>query len=310
MKGLITIGQAAERLGVTRQTVINWSNSGIIKIHNIAGKQYWLDANSVEALKDSAKETNQQIKRLKEYKETLREEADKLESLVYDIKRDLHLVKGTAHIVASLDFYLSIPAMLYTLGVLTEREARVVEIVIKDGFAEASKEFGVAQERIRQIFVKAIRKSRDLTEIKERLAEIDKVKEDNQILKAEVSALEKELMEYHQMKHLNDQIDDEEKRKIFVEKDSLCRLLNEKMIDQDFSARTTNCLYYAGIETVGDIVRRTKTDLMKLRNFGKRSLDELDFFVTANGLSFGMDVDRVFRERLDLLRRNTDDVTD
>lgn len=310
MKGLITIGQAAERLGVTRQTVSNWSNSGIIKIHNIAGRQYWLDANTVEALKDSAKETNQQINRLKECKATLRKEADRLEKLIYEAKRDINLVSGTLAIITSMDFYTSIPKMLESLGLLTEREASIMEIVITGGLDKAAKEMELSRERIRQIYIKAIRKSRDLTNIKERLDEIDKVNEDNQILKAEVAALEKELMEYHQMKHLNDQIDDEEKRKIFVEKDSLCRLLNEKMVDQDFSARTTNCLYYAGVETVGDIVRRTKADLFKIRNFGRRSLDEIDFFVTAHGLSFGMDVDRVFRERLDLLRRNTDDVTD
>ena len=310
MKGLITIGQAAERLGVTRQTVSNWSNSGIIKIHNIAGRQYWLDANTVEALKDSARETNQQAKRLAEYKATLRKETDRLENLIYEARKDINLVSGTLAIITSMDFYTSIPKMLESLGLLTEREAHVMEIVITDGLDKAAKEMELSRERIRQIYIKAIRKSRDLTNIKERLDEIDKVNEDNQILKAEVAALEKELMEYHQMKHLNDQIDDEEKRKIFVEKDSLCRLLNEKMVDQDFSARTTNCLYYAGVETVGDIVRRTKADLFKIRNFGRRSLDEIDSFVTAHGLSFGMDVDRVFRERLDLLRRNTDDVTD
>ena len=68
------------------------------------------------------------------------------------------------------------------------------------------------------------------------------------------------------------------------------QLLKTKLIDMDLSVRALNCLKAAEVDTLGDLVSFNKNDLMKFRNFGKKSLTELDELVHNKGLNFGMDL--------------------
>ena len=68
------------------------------------------------------------------------------------------------------------------------------------------------------------------------------------------------------------------------------QLLKTKLIDMDLSVRALNCLKAAEVDTLGDLVSYHKTDLMKFRNFGKKSLTELSELVDNKNLSFGMDL--------------------
>jgi len=68
------------------------------------------------------------------------------------------------------------------------------------------------------------------------------------------------------------------------------QLLKTKLIDMDLSVRALNCLKAAEVDTLGDLVSFNKNDLMKFRNFGKKSLTELEELVNVKGLSFGMDL--------------------
>ncbi|MDD6018851.1 MAG: DNA-directed RNA polymerase subunit alpha [bacterium] len=70
------------------------------------------------------------------------------------------------------------------------------------------------------------------------------------------------------------------------------QLLKTKLVDMDLSVRALNCLKSAEVETLGDLVRYNKTDLLKFRNFGKKSLTELDDLLSELKLSFGMDITR------------------
>ena len=67
------------------------------------------------------------------------------------------------------------------------------------------------------------------------------------------------------------------------------QLLKTKLSEQDLSVRALNCLKAAEVETVGDLVRFNRNDLLKFRNFGKKSLSELDELLTTLNLHFGMD---------------------
>ena len=73
--------------------------------------------------------------------------------------------------------------------------------------------------------------------------------------------------------------------------------LKAKLIDLDLSVRALNCLKAAEVETLGDLVKFNKNDLLKFRNFGKKSLTELDELLEAQNLSFGMDVSRYKLEK-------------
>ncbi len=75
------------------------------------------------------------------------------------------------------------------------------------------------------------------------------------------------------------------------------QLLKTKLIDMDLSVRALNCLKAAEVDTLGDLVSFNKNDLMKFRNFGKKSLTELDELVMLKGLSFGMDLTKYKLEK-------------
>ena len=68
------------------------------------------------------------------------------------------------------------------------------------------------------------------------------------------------------------------------------QLLKTKLVDMDLSVRALNCLKAAEVDTLGDLVSFNKNDLMKFRNFGKKSLTELDELVAVKNLTFGMDL--------------------
>ncbi|MFN3918398.1 MAG: DNA-directed RNA polymerase subunit alpha [Flavobacteriales bacterium] len=68
------------------------------------------------------------------------------------------------------------------------------------------------------------------------------------------------------------------------------QLLKTKLVDMDLSVRALNCLKTADVETLGELVSYNKSDLLKFRNFGKKSLTELEDLVEAKGLHFGMNV--------------------
>lgn len=68
------------------------------------------------------------------------------------------------------------------------------------------------------------------------------------------------------------------------------QLLKTKLVDMDLSVRALNCLKAADIDTLGDLVSFNKNDLLKFRNFGKKSLTELEDLIESKGLSFGMNV--------------------
>ena len=70
------------------------------------------------------------------------------------------------------------------------------------------------------------------------------------------------------------------------------QLLKSKLVDLNLSVRALNCLKAAEVETLGQLVQYQKTDLLKFRNFGKKSLTELDDLLESLNLSFGTDISK------------------
>ena len=70
------------------------------------------------------------------------------------------------------------------------------------------------------------------------------------------------------------------------------QLLKTKLVDMDLSVRALNCLKAADVDTLGDLVTYNRNDLLKFRNFGKKSLTELDDLLDNMGLNFGMDISK------------------
>ena len=68
------------------------------------------------------------------------------------------------------------------------------------------------------------------------------------------------------------------------------QLLKTKLVDMDLSVRALNCLKAAEVETLGELVSFNRADLLKFRNFGKKSLNELEQLVASKNLDFGMNI--------------------
>lgn len=86
--------------------------------------------------------------------------------------------------------------------------------------------------------------------------------------------------------------DNEENEEFDEEVLHMRQLLKSKLVDVDLSVRALNCLKSAEVETLGELVVFNRNDLLKFRNFGKKSLTELDELLANLGLSFGMDISK------------------
>jgi DNA-directed RNA polymerase subunit alpha len=87
----------------------------------------------------------------------------------------------------------------------------------------------------------------------------------------------------------------EEEVKYDAETERIRKILMTSVDDLELSVRSHNCLKQANIETVGDLVSKTEQELLKFRNFGRKSLSELSEIVSNLGLEFGMDVDKYLK---------------
>jgi DNA-directed RNA polymerase subunit alpha len=75
------------------------------------------------------------------------------------------------------------------------------------------------------------------------------------------------------------------------------QLLKTKLVDMDLSVRALNCLKAADVETLGELCAYNKNDLLKFRNFGKKSLTELEDLLDSMNLTFGMDISKYKLEK-------------
>ncbi|MCK5740090.1 DNA-directed RNA polymerase subunit alpha [bacterium] len=93
--------------------------------------------------------------------------------------------------------------------------------------------------------------------------------------------------------------EDEEEPEVDEEVLRLRRLLKQSVDELELSVRSHNCLMAANIKTIGDLVRRDEAEMLKFRNFGRKSLTELAKILEDKGIIFGMDVDKYLKAEND-----------
>ena len=117
----------------------------------------------------------------------------------------------------------------------------------------------------------------------------DALKEAAKILMYHFSLFSEEKMAFENTTETNNPIDEGDLR--------MRKLLKTKLTDMNLSVRALNCLAAANLETLGDLVQYNKNDLLKFRNFGKKSLSELDTLLADLNLQFGMDISKYKLEK-------------
>lgn len=297
MAQLISIQEAANRLGVSRQTIMNWAKRRLIKLNNTSKEKNFslVDWETLEPLCGTVQEMLVAKEwfelKTKDYNDATR----KLEQMIKDTNDEIIARKRFYPFLDAKQFYLSIPKMLQEIGVLNAREANVVTMLI-DGktFEDISEELYISRERVRQIFAKAIRKSTHIAHLKEDLDAYEALKKKYTNLQESVKVMEEDVKEYIAYKEKTQ--GKVENAESIAEEERLLGQLATPMNDFDLSVRTLNCLRYSDIKTLGELVRLAKSDVMKIRNFGRKSLTELDDLIEELGLQWGMDVDLLYRK--------------
>jgi len=263
-KRLVSREDAAEFLRCTQQTVSNWVKNGVLKGHMINGRLF-VDSDTLHALTDSIAELEESKRKVNELLDKSNATASKLQNEIDDKRAALGLYRGGTASRITRD---AIASFLKSLGdVLPEKECDVLIGIVESGdVAYVADNHGLSEERTVQIANKACRRIRH--------AKCGKIVEENYHLKKRLSELERE----------NNNL-----RNGIVPPKSTERnpILDERIIDCDFSVRTINCLIGMGIDTVEKLAASKKSDILKYRNVGKKTLCEIEDFAKIHGINIG-----------------------
>jgi len=118
---------------------------------------------------------------------------------------------------------------------------------------------------------------------------------DGSITPEEALSTSGKILRDHIQLFINFDVEPEEEKvetKVDAETERIRKILLTNVEDLELSVRSHNCLKSANIKTIADLVRRDENEMLKFRNFGRKSLAELKEIVESFGLHFGMDVDK------------------
>lgn len=270
----IKASEVAEKFGVTRQTIRNWIDKGLIIAEKIDGSTY-CTTKSVKAIEDKFSEIVISEGALEAY-------IHKNHAACEEYEASIELLHST--IDANTELRLNKPRLTELIRVLFGivrvgidlRGERMIEMLLTGSDSkEISESYGVSPERVNQIVEKTIRI------LNCEGVQYQKLKEENERMKDELQTMENNVKSLRSFREPG--AEKLEYSKVDVQES----ILTKRLVDCNITVRTLNCLKAEDIETVGDLARRHKTDLLKLRNFGKKCLIEIDDFLNELGLEWG-----------------------
>jgi|TARA_R100000541_G_scaffold35018_3_gene43389 DNA-directed RNA polymerase subunit alpha len=121
------------------------------------------------------------------------------------------------------------------------------------------------------------------------------VETDGSVNAKEALTIAGKILKEHIEKFITEKIEEQftqEEEEVDAEKQRVANLLRTSIEDLNLSVRAYNCLKSANINSIGELVARDEQDLLKFRNFGKKSLTELQEVIEEKNLQFGMDVSK------------------
>jgi DNA-directed RNA polymerase subunit alpha len=121
------------------------------------------------------------------------------------------------------------------------------------------------------------------------------IETDGSVNAKEALTIAGKILKEHIEKFITEEIEEpftQEEEEVDAEKQRVANLLRTSIEDLNLSVRAYNCLKSANINSIGELVSRDEQDLLKFRNFGKKSLSELVEVIEEKNLEFGMDVSK------------------
>ena len=98
--------------------------------------------------------------------------------------------------------------------------------------------------------------------------------------------------------HFEEPIEEEVEEEVDEEVMRVRKLLDKSVDELELSVRSSNCLRAAEIKTIADLVQKSEPEMLKYRNFGRKSLKEIQDILGEMGLAFGMDITRYYENKL------------
>ena len=273
---MISRQKAAEMLDCNLQTVSNWVKRGVIRGHKV--DQYiMLDRDSILQYFDTLKDLADMEQKLIDMKTELKEKTKEMEATLDELRIRKFPSDRIMHV-----FRTNQLALIHLLGGgLREREREILKrTTMGDNPDVIAAEYGISRERVVQIGALAALKISDTTDFEQLVNENKDLRENNKKLNEQVDYLNEKLSAYDWDRKLASTI------------------FMKCIGDLPFSVRTQNALKSIYCETLGDVVRLDKIDLMKARNFGKKCFSEIDDYIIKHGLHWGMRLDLMSAEEL------------
>ena len=267
----IKASDVATMFGVTRQTIRNWVSKGLLHGIMIDGTQF-IHRSSLQKAEGSLNFITVMEESIEHYKESLK----KLEQQhIGSIDQLRECCKGNKALTWNRQTVVKFLPVFYGLIrpelPVSDRGCKILQMLLSgDDIKTISEHFGLTTVRIQQIIEKELSDIRSDTETYRML------KEERDKLLEEVKILRINAKSYEAIKY--------EAKKMEKVKPSI---LTKDLVDCNLSVRAINCCRFGDIKTVADLVAHTKTDIFKLRCMGKKTLIELDEFITSLGLEWG-----------------------
>lgn len=289
---LITTAEVAERFEVSSSTVINWLKKGYLpclQVKRGRKKSFLFSKDAVDRL---CEELNQ-IEEAKERIEEARQEYDNLLEQYHADQKALRQVTGFGSILVSTSYLLpKILELCTPIKELAYNQAKAIRMYAEgSSLEEIGGELHVSRERARQLAYKASRV------LACRMNIYDEQKETIKEKNLEIAVMKQEIKRLQDANAKlvlgiraagNDVQQEAADGKVNY---SRVELLQTRIWDiPEFSVRTLNCLKFAEVETLEELVQYDKKTFLRFRNFGKKSLSELEEVMDGYGLHFGMDV--------------------
>lgn len=297
---LIQAKEAAELTGLTRQTIQNWMKKGAIKVHKV-GKALFVDADTLIKLADTVADVNASKEALLKEKEAYERERIEYKEMRQGVRdkvwrvRYLYLMTNSA---IKTDFYKKMVRLFCMYCDLNPREGQVLTMLLEGTSCnEIAKKLGITDARVQQITSKAIRMSNNLTTIQEKLDSIDIKDAYIEELKGRTEELREQLLQIENTKKMREQMEADDYITSRMAEDDTLRLYKTKLTDLHVSVRALNCVNQLGIETVGELASRQKSDLLKARNCGSKTLYELECLLERCGLEFGSNIQECYETK-------------
>ena len=271
--------EVADIYGVDPQTISNYVNKGVLKPSKCSKDRMMFDITMVESLRSSVNDIEKCNENITKMKEELREVKEHFQIELEEARVAIGI---NINAKSNLGSNMLMSMVKVALGDGYNRMFSILnDYLLGKEIKAIAQHHGLTQERTLQIINKAVKTLNTLRPYDEIMTENDTICAENNALKRQVAALQAELQ-------MCQSFDAEITSGLTLEEHHLYELLKTKIEDLNISVRTLKPLICEDITTLGDLLQYNKTDLLKLRNFGKKALTELDDLVEELNLSFGM----------------------